>query len=171
VAVFSGHNCVFVPFSSWACDHLEEMVFPLETWGKHFFVAMTHPVQDGTDETNMVRILSGEDAVTVTFTPSSVSAPVTLDKGGFVELMQPPGTDFDVTSTGIAARTGFLPPMQPSSSASRSMASPPTPRTCIRGPRPGVHQSDRKIAASCTSSGPRSVDAAPQEPFEFPPLM
>ncbi|MBU1245258.1 IgGFc-binding protein [Myxococcota bacterium] len=102
MAVFSGHNCVFVPFSSWACDHLEEMVFPLETWGKHFFVAMTHPVQDGTDETNMVRILSGEDAVTVTFTPSSVSAPVTLDKGGFVELMPPPGTDFEVTSTGIA---------------------------------------------------------------------
>ena len=33
VAVFAGHQCSFVPFDNWACDHLEEMMFPTATWG------------------------------------------------------------------------------------------------------------------------------------------
>ncbi len=100
VAVFSGHNCVFVPYNAWACDHLEEMVFPLETWGKHFYVGLTHPVEADSDETNLVRVLAGEDAVTVTFTPSSVSAPVVLNKGEYVEVMPAPGEHFEIDATG-----------------------------------------------------------------------
>ena len=100
VAVFSGHNCVFVPFNAWACDHLEEMVFPQETWGKHFYVGLTRPVEDDSTETNLVRVLAGEDAVTVTFTPAAVSAPVTLNQGEFVEVMPEPGAHFEIEATG-----------------------------------------------------------------------
>ena len=47
VAVWGGHSCDFIPYDSWACDHLEEMIFPLETWGKEFMVAQTQQVEAG----------------------------------------------------------------------------------------------------------------------------
>lgn len=36
VAVFSGHECTFYPYNQGACDHLEEQLFPTETWGQEF---------------------------------------------------------------------------------------------------------------------------------------
>ncbi|MFB6265185.1 MAG: hypothetical protein ABEL76_16420 [Bradymonadaceae bacterium] len=36
VSVFGAHSCTFVPFSQWACDHLESQLFPMETWGQRF---------------------------------------------------------------------------------------------------------------------------------------
>jgi hypothetical protein len=35
VAVFGGHSCGNVPTTqTGACDHVEEQIFPLETWGR-----------------------------------------------------------------------------------------------------------------------------------------
>ena len=36
VAVFSGHECMFYPSTLGACDHLEEQIFPTDTWGQNF---------------------------------------------------------------------------------------------------------------------------------------
>ncbi len=36
VAVFSGHVCSFYPHGLSACDHLEEQLFPTDTWGRDF---------------------------------------------------------------------------------------------------------------------------------------
>ena len=36
VSAFGAHSCTFVPFSKWACDHLESQLFPMETWGQRF---------------------------------------------------------------------------------------------------------------------------------------
>lgn len=36
VSAFGAHSCTFVPFSKWACDHLEQQLFPMETWGQKF---------------------------------------------------------------------------------------------------------------------------------------
>jgi len=36
VAVFSGHECTNYPQALGACDHLEEQLFPLESWGRQF---------------------------------------------------------------------------------------------------------------------------------------
>mgnify|MGYP001942903477 CR=1 FL=1 len=36
VAVFSGHLCSFYPREFSACDHLEEQLFPTNTWGQEF---------------------------------------------------------------------------------------------------------------------------------------
>lgn len=36
VAVFSGHNCAYVPYSIPACNHLVEQILPLQYWGKYY---------------------------------------------------------------------------------------------------------------------------------------
>ncbi len=41
VAVFTGHICSFYPQSQGACDHLEEQLFPVDTWGDRYLLAPT----------------------------------------------------------------------------------------------------------------------------------
>ncbi len=90
VAVYSGHLCSFVPYDTWACDHLEEMMLPLETWGKDFVVGRTEPQADTgyPDEPNVVRIVSGADSNVIRFSPAhpSLGAQTTLNKGQWVEF-------------------------------------------------------------------------------------
>ncbi|HYF03338.1 MAG TPA: IgGFc-binding protein, partial [Patescibacteria group bacterium] len=38
IAVFSGHNCAYVPSRVDACNHLIEQLPPVSSWGKHFYV-------------------------------------------------------------------------------------------------------------------------------------
>jgi len=91
VAVYSGHLCSFVPYDTWACDHLEEMMLPLETWGKDFVVGRTEPQADTgvNDEPNVIRIVSGADNNVIRFNPAQpdVGAETTLNKGQWVEFM------------------------------------------------------------------------------------
>lgn len=83
VAVISGHNCDFVPFNRWACDHLEEAMFPLEAWGSDYVISATEPLRG---EPNLLRIVSSHDGNMITFDPASVSAPRMLNRGQMVEL-------------------------------------------------------------------------------------
>ena len=82
VAVFGGHDCTFVPYDAWACDHLEEMLFPLESWGRDYIVPVTAPLEA---EPNVVRLVSGHDGNVIELDPPLVRA-MTLDRGQFVEL-------------------------------------------------------------------------------------
>lgn len=36
ISVFSGHMCTYFPQEFGACDHLEEQLFPVDTWGQEF---------------------------------------------------------------------------------------------------------------------------------------
>lgn len=83
LSVIGGHNCTFVPSNRWACDHLEESMFPLESWGNEAIVSITQPIAR---EPNVIRILSSHDANALTFDPASAHAPVTLDRGDFIEF-------------------------------------------------------------------------------------
>lgn len=83
VGVIAGHNCAFVPFDKWACDHLEEHLFPEEAWGVEAIVSVTQPLRG---EPNVIRILSGRDGNSITFDPASVHAPVTLNRGQILEF-------------------------------------------------------------------------------------
>jgi hypothetical protein len=38
IAVFSGHQCAYVPQHIHACNHLVEQMPPIPSWGKHFYI-------------------------------------------------------------------------------------------------------------------------------------
>jgi len=101
VAVIGGHDCTFIPADQWACDHLEEMMFPLETWGKHYVATITDyaPI-------NWFRVVSSTNNNTVTFTPSTVHTAVTLQAGEYVEFQATEHFSVDCTET--CAVTEFI---------------------------------------------------------------
>jgi hypothetical protein len=102
VAVYSGHNCAFVPYDKWACDHLEQQIFPTKSWGKRYIATQT---ASGADP-SVYRIVSAKKDNEITFAPASVHAPVTLDEGQMVELVTK--EDFDVKGTGAFALVQFM---------------------------------------------------------------
>lgn len=85
VQVIAGHNCAFVPYNRWACDHLEEALFPLEAWGTESIISKTQAPM-GRTEPNIVRIVSGRDGNAITFDPPSVATGRTLNRGEFMEF-------------------------------------------------------------------------------------
>ena len=102
VAVFSGHNCTFVPYSKWACDHLEEQMFPTRSWGKRYMAS--HTLSSGSDP-NIYRVVASDDNVKIKFTPA-VRAEVTLSKGKWVEFTT--NKDFSAEGTGRFALVQYM---------------------------------------------------------------
>jgi hypothetical protein len=96
VEVIAGHNCAFVPYDRWACDHLEEALFPLEAWGTESIISRTEAPM-GRTEPNLVRIISGRDGNEIRFDPSSVSGARTLNRGEIMEFEA--SQSFRVTGT------------------------------------------------------------------------
>ena len=81
VLVFAGHDCANVPERFRACDHLEEVMLPLDTWGHTAVVAVPRVVPD---EPVVVRILSAVDGNTIEV--STLAQAFTLDRGERFEL-------------------------------------------------------------------------------------
>ncbi len=79
VAVFAGHDCALVPNDRYACDHLEEQMFPVEALGRRYVVARTPPANT---EPDLVRIVATRANTRVTFEPASAHAEVTLTSAG-----------------------------------------------------------------------------------------
>ena len=84
VGVFASHMCATVPVDVCCCDHLEEQVFGLQTWGTEY-VAARLPVRRGTVEPVYWRLLAGNLPTTLTFEaePGVIGLP-----GGPLELVQ-----------------------------------------------------------------------------------
>ncbi len=82
IEVIGGHDCALVPFDVPACDHLEEALFPLETWGQRVIATRPRALDD---EIHVFRVISGDDDNTITFDPK-VREPITLNRGDFIEL-------------------------------------------------------------------------------------
>ncbi|MCC6213694.1 MAG: IgGFc-binding protein [Polyangiaceae bacterium] len=90
VSVLGGHSCTFVPYDTFACDHLEESVFPVESLGQDLVVTAPQAMAGATSSTsrpdNMyVRILSAANDNEVTFEPA-VSPGFTLQAGEWREI-------------------------------------------------------------------------------------
>lgn len=83
VSVLAGHQCAFIPYNRWACDHVEEQLFPEETWGTDAFVSITEPLRS---EPNLIRIVSGRDGNMLTFDPPSAHPARTLNRGEVLEF-------------------------------------------------------------------------------------
>jgi hypothetical protein len=82
VQVIAGVDCSNVPFDRVACDHLEESMTPLSTWGTTAVLSV--PTSSASGQF-MVRVLSGADDNTITLDPP-LQPPVTLARGETFEL-------------------------------------------------------------------------------------
>lgn len=86
IAVFTGHECAFVPGNKYACDHLEEQMAGLRLWGKSFVAARVPPRIPESPETSLWQIYASEDDTTIDFdVPAGVTGvpdgPLVLQRG------------------------------------------------------------------------------------------
>jgi len=102
VAVYSGHNCSFVPFDRWACDHLEEALFPVNALGKRYFGS--HTTSSGTDP-SVYRVVSASADNTISVPRLRVN-PIKLQRGKWFEFES--DYDFEVKGTGSFALVQFM---------------------------------------------------------------
>jgi hypothetical protein len=86
VQVLTGVACINNPVDAYACDHVEEVVFPAETLGKHYVVTVpTSP--DATPVGHVVRIYGNVDNTTLTYpTIKPVGGPTTISAGEVKDL-------------------------------------------------------------------------------------
>ncbi|MBN1770852.1 MAG: IgGFc-binding protein [Deltaproteobacteria bacterium] len=86
VAVFGGHECAFVPYNRWACDHLQDQMPPVASWGVDHVSMTVGPAGGGGP--NLVRILADTDGTTVTIDPpQSGTGSLELDAGEWAEVV------------------------------------------------------------------------------------
>ena len=105
VAVFGGHACAYVPHNAEACDHLENQMPPLETWGTSY---VTAPLGDpDPDLFNLVRVTSAFDGTTVTVEPAQDGvSTLTLGRGEWKEFRATGA--FQVTGSSAIMVTQYL---------------------------------------------------------------
>ncbi|MCW5789442.1 MAG: IgGFc-binding protein [Polyangiaceae bacterium] len=101
ISVIAGHDCTFIPYSRWACDHIEESMFPTETLGQDLIVTAPQSVrhittEPGRPDNMFVRVMSAADGNTIDFDPP-VNPSVTLNAGQWIEI-GPVTQDFRVRS-------------------------------------------------------------------------
>jgi hypothetical protein len=86
VQVITGHPCFEIPPTAPACDHMEESVFPAETWGKDYVV--TRPAgPNGNAVPHQVRFYGNFDNTHLTYNPATPPAgcPAAINAGEVVE--------------------------------------------------------------------------------------
>lgn len=88
VQVIGGHNCTYVPYNVYACDHLEESMFPLSTIGLEYLVTAPSINDAATKKAAFVRIISTDAGATaLTYDPPNAQWPSSVNgAGGYVEL-------------------------------------------------------------------------------------
>ncbi|MEO8446312.1 MAG: T9SS type A sorting domain-containing protein [bacterium] len=79
IGVMGVHRCVNVPQGVCCCDHIVEMLFPTNTWGKNF---LTSPLATRT-QPDTWRILAGTNATVVTINGLPQAA---INAGQFIEV-------------------------------------------------------------------------------------
>jgi hypothetical protein len=91
VAVFTAHECAYIPDLMNACDHIEEQVAGLHLWGTEFVAARLPPRTPATPETSLWQIYASEDDTTISLTADPAvsglpNTPTTLDRGQKLEF-------------------------------------------------------------------------------------
>lgn len=93
VAVFSGSECANVPVDNNFCDHMEQQLFPVDTWGNEF-VGAKFRARGG--EPDVWRVVAAQDGTNVRTNPAiPVVNGRTLGRGEYVEFT----TDLDFVLT------------------------------------------------------------------------
>ena len=81
--VVAAMPCTNVPNGVTFCDHIEELMLPLEYWGEEYVGA--HAPTRG-NESYYWRVFSGADGVTITTDPPQPMTPAVLDRGEWFEF-------------------------------------------------------------------------------------
>lgn len=102
VQLISGHECAFVPFDRQSCDHLEESVPPLESWGTDVVVPVPAQVHG---EPHVVRVVSGADNNEIEIEPA-MHGLIHLNKGEYYEFEST--TDVFISASGPILAAQFL---------------------------------------------------------------
>ena len=101
VGVYAGNTCANVPDGLAYCDHVEEQVFGLQTWGTET-VCGRLPPRDNPPEDAVWRFLAGDAATTLTFqADAGISG---MPPGNTLNLG--PGESTTITVTGTATNPG-----------------------------------------------------------------
>ena len=99
VIVFGGHECANVPTPETNfCDHIEQQLFPVESWGTEYIGDPFAPRDDYNIQQDTWRIMAGKNGVAVTLDPPGIAIIPVLNKGEFHEFST--GGSFHVTATG-----------------------------------------------------------------------
>jgi len=117
VAVFTGNMCANIPTTGCCCDHVEEQLIGLQSWGRTY-VASRLPVRStGTPDINVWQVLASQNGTTVTFTANPQvtglpGGPITLNAGQMHQMsvsgtMANPG-DFIVSADKPILVMGYL---------------------------------------------------------------
>ena len=94
VQVIGGHNCTNIPMNITACDHIEEVLFPVNTLRDAYVT--TSPQALSVAAPYIVRVVADEDDTEISYAPAIVGAATQLDQAGeFIEFQ----TDRDVEIT------------------------------------------------------------------------
>jgi hypothetical protein len=110
VEVFGGEGCVYIPASQLACDHMEEVNFPMETLGSDYLVVPPNMTgisggQRLSSPTHVVRIVGTKNNTTLTYQPTptllSGTASASVNAGGVVVFET--ASPFHLTTTNPVA--------------------------------------------------------------------
>ena len=105
VSVFGGHECANIPLKivkgvyqgADFCDHIEQQLFPLDTWGTQY-VADAFAARSAA-QTDVWRIVAGANDLTIqTDPPQAGASGVNLNKGQFIEFES--AESFFIVATG-----------------------------------------------------------------------
>ena len=105
VSVVAGHMCTFVPYNAWACDHLEESMFPTETWGVQVVMSAPRFPGGGGVAPTRYRVIALQGGTSVSFNPG-VASTTTLGAGQHMEFET--DQDFVVDATAPIYVTQFM---------------------------------------------------------------
>lgn len=91
VAVFSGHECAWIPLGKVACDHVEEQLSGVRLWGNSFAAARVPVREPAQPETSLWQVVASEDDTLVTIEAHAdvtglPMTPATLNKGEMLQF-------------------------------------------------------------------------------------
>ena len=88
IEVFGGTDCTNMPATVQYCDHIEEIVFPIETLRTDYLVTL--PWNDNAAPEQWVKIVATAAGTTFTYDPPQAAAPASLNAGqaGFFHATQ-----------------------------------------------------------------------------------
>jgi hypothetical protein len=94
INALAGHECANIPLGTNYCDHVEQQLFPVQTWGSHYIGDAFKP--RNANQKDVWRIVAGDNNVQVNLNPQ-VAGPYTLNKGQWVEFFSGPSVEINAT--------------------------------------------------------------------------